>query len=255
MKLYVETFDGGRHQATSQGTLLLLHGLGLNGAAWRGVVAQLTDWPGRILVPDLRGHGRSPHGGPYSLGQHAADLAQIIGNGPVIIAGHSMGGMIGLVLASGWFGVEVVDVLAFGFKVSWTENELVKLSQFAASPMRWFDTRQEAAERFIRVNGLTGLVSADSPVVDAGLVQQNGRFRLAADPKTVLVVGPQVAPVLGAVRSTWRLAGGTRDPLVTLEELRAYDVQTIELPGCGHNPHIEDPALIAALISRPRNAG
>jgi pimeloyl-ACP methyl ester carboxylesterase len=171
----------------------------------------------------------------------------------VTIIGHSMGGMIGLVLASGWFGVEVVDVLAFGFKVGWTENELAKLSQFAESPTRWFDSKQEAAERFIRVNGLTGLVSPDAPVVDAGLVQQEGRFRLAADPATARVVGPQVAPVLSAVRSTWRLAGGTRDPLVTLEELKAYDSQAIELRGCGHNPHIEAPALIAALIQHPRS--
>jgi len=250
VKLYVETF-GSRHQDAGQNTLLLLHGLGLNGATWRGVLAELVDWPGRILVPDFRGHGRSSQRGPYSLGQHAADLVETIGNGPVTIVGHSMGGMIGLVLASGWFGVEVVDVLAFGVKVSWTANELAKLAQFAASPARWFDTRQEAAERFIRVNGLTGLVSADAPLVEAGLMQQDGRFRLAADPATTLVVGPKVAPVFGAARSCWRLAGGTRDPLVTLDELKAYDSQAIELPGCGHHAHIEAPALIATLVPRP----
>ena len=248
MKLHVETF--GENSGARTPTLLLLHGLGLNGEVWRGVLAELTNWPGRILVPDLRGHGRSPHGASYSLGEHATDLAEFIGTGPVAVAGHSMGGMIGLVLASGWFGVEVADVLAFGFKVSWTADELTKLSQFAASQARWFDTRQEAAERFIRVNGLTGLVGTDAAVVDAGLTQRDGRFRLAADPATARVVGPQVAPVLGAVRSTWRLAGGTHDPLVSLDELKNYDPQVITLPGCGHNAHVEAPAMIANLIQR-----
>jgi pimeloyl-ACP methyl ester carboxylesterase len=44
----------------------------------------------------------------YSFGQHAADVAALLRPGePVVVVGHSMGGVVGLALASGWFGVDV----------------------------------------------------------------------------------------------------------------------------------------------------
>jgi pimeloyl-ACP methyl ester carboxylesterase len=57
--------EGGRGEPT---LLLLLHGLGASGEVWAGV-RDLLDrrWPGRWVIPDLRGHGRSGHASPYSL--------------------------------------------------------------------------------------------------------------------------------------------------------------------------------------------
>ncbi|MBN0638865.1 alpha/beta fold hydrolase, partial [Pseudomonas aeruginosa] len=57
----------------------------------------------RLLVPDLRGHGRSgkPRGG-YSMAGFAEDCAALLdrlGCGPVHLVGISMGGMIGFQLA------------------------------------------------------------------------------------------------------------------------------------------------------------
>ena len=93
-----------------------------NGAVWGPLVERLRPrFTGRILVPDLRGHGRSPHATQYGYGQHAADIAALLARGePVHVVGHSMGAAIGLVLASGWYGVEVKGVLGFGMKVTWT---------------------------------------------------------------------------------------------------------------------------------------
>ena len=104
------------------------------------------------------------------------------------------------------FGVDVAHVLALGTKVTWQEDELVKLKQVAASPVRWFDTHAEAVERFLRVAGLAGIVDSHAAVVDVGVRSESDRFRLAADPATVLVVGPEFGPVLSAARATWRLA-------------------------------------------------
>ncbi len=199
-KLYVETIG------TGSPALLLLHGLGMNGAVWQPLLSHLKDWPGRIIVPDFRGHGRSPHARPYGLGQHAADLAALLmPDEPVTIVGHSMGGLVGLLLASGWFGVTARAALGFSLKVSWQPDELTKLKQLTAAPVRWFASRAEAAERFLRVSGLTGIVDATAPVVTAGVVEKDGRYRLAADPATVLVVGPDIGPVLGAIAAAWRL--------------------------------------------------
>ena len=49
MPLYVRDRPGMRGEAT----LLLLHGLGSNGAVWDNMLAALAGrWKGRILVPD-----------------------------------------------------------------------------------------------------------------------------------------------------------------------------------------------------------
>ena len=102
--LHVETIGSGSP------ALVLLHGLGVNGAVWQPLVAALRDWPGRIVVPDFRGHGRSPHVRPYGVGQHAADIAALFAQGErVHIVGHSMGGQVGLMLASGWILARAVN--------------------------------------------------------------------------------------------------------------------------------------------------
>lgn len=232
--------------------LVLLHGLGVNGAVWDRLIALLEPaWPARIVAPDLRGHGRSPHERPYGFGQHAADVAALVDGErePIVVVGHSMGGAIGLVLATGWFGVDVASVFAFGVKVTWTEDELTKMRAFGQSKTRWFETRDEAVDRFLRVAGLDGLVERDDPVVDAGIVAENGRYRLAADPATVLA-GPLDMAILKTIPSRVTLACGADDALVTLDELRLYDPNAIALPDVGHNVHVEAPSLLAELSGR-----
>jgi pimeloyl-ACP methyl ester carboxylesterase len=243
--LHVERIGGGGP------TLLLLHGLGVNGAVWQPLTRELADWPGTIVVPDFRGHGRSPHAQPYSIGQHAADVAALIEpDMPLVIVGHSMGGLIGLMLAGGWFNLNIVHTLAFGVKVTWSDEEIAKAKQFAATPIRWFAAREEAVERFLRVSGMVGLADAASPVVQAGIVAEDGRYRLAADPATTMVAGAPIATTIAAARGPWRLACGLSDPMVTIAELRAFDPSAEEIAGCGHNPHVEAPVQFARLIPR-----
>ncbi len=88
--------------------LLLCHGMSGTGAVWDGLRPHLeSNWPGRWIIPDLRGHGRSDHAPGYGIAQHAADLAQLVeGSGRVVVCGHSMGGLAALVLATGWYGVD-----------------------------------------------------------------------------------------------------------------------------------------------------
>ncbi|HZV93616.1 MAG TPA: acyltransferase domain-containing protein, partial [Caldimonas sp.] len=43
---------------------------------------------------------------------------------PVVVAGHSLGGVLALELASGKYDVEVAGVLALGVKVEWSQDDL-----------------------------------------------------------------------------------------------------------------------------------
>jgi pimeloyl-ACP methyl ester carboxylesterase len=227
-------------------TLLLLHGLGANGEVWCPLIDTIVDaWPGRIVVPDLRGHGRSPHAAHYEFGHHAADVAGLFERGERIsVLGHSMGAAIGLALATGWYGVDVAALVGIGVKVMWRDEELRKADELTRAPVKWFDRRDDAVMRFLRVSGLEGLFAPGHPVVDAGVVEQEGRYRLAADIATAAAAGPDVRDMLRIARAPASFACGSRDVLVTPEELRTLDPAGVVLDGLGHNLHAEDPVAL-----------
>jgi pimeloyl-ACP methyl ester carboxylesterase len=227
---------------------LLLHGLGVNGDVWEGFLEQLSGWPGRIIVPDLRGHGRSPHAQRYSDADHAADVAALVSpDDDVYVVGHSMGGMIGLTLAS--LSHNVKGVFAFAVKAEWNDAELTKLKQYAEIPARRFGTKSEAVERFLRASGLKDLVETGAPVVETGIVKDEAGYRLAADPRTVMVAGTSLEPVFRGSKADSRLACGSRDPLVTLAQLRAIDPSALDLGPHGHNIHVEKPDQLFRAVA------
>src|SRR5215469_9104782 len=101
--------------------LVLLHGLGATGDVWGGWRPLLARrWAGRWLAPDLPGHGGSPSLAAYSFDSLAAEVAGIVQPGaPVVVLGHSLGGVVGLALAGGGSGVPVRAVIGLGIKVVW----------------------------------------------------------------------------------------------------------------------------------------
>src|SRR5688500_1585422 len=90
-------------------TILVLHGLGATAAVWSGVRQAIEQRSlGRVIAPDLAGHGGSAWQSHYTVGGHAAEVAELVrGTQTLFVIGHSLGAYIGLALASRWFGVEV----------------------------------------------------------------------------------------------------------------------------------------------------
>ena len=122
---------GGAIAYTTAGTgepILLIHGLGGTRRTWRYVIDSLAA-SHTVIAPDLPGHGESdPPAGDYSLGAHAAalrDLLVALGHHRATIAGHSLGGGIGLqfayqfpertsrliLISSGGLGAELTPML------------------------------------------------------------------------------------------------------------------------------------------------
>jgi pimeloyl-ACP methyl ester carboxylesterase len=226
--------------------LLLLHGLGATGEVWDGLVDSLADrWPGSVLVPDLPGHGRSAPLPRYSFGSLAAALAGTLEAGrPVAVLGHSLGGVLGLTLASGWFGVPVPAVCGVGIKVSWSAEELAKAAELAARPAKTFGTRAEAMERALKVAGLHGL----APALEAGVAPVEGGWRLALDSAAFGVGAPDMAGLLAACRGKVVLASGERDPMSPPAGLRSLSPEAVSLNGLGHNAHVENPRALWPLV-------
>ncbi|MFC5923484.1 alpha/beta fold hydrolase [Micromonospora vulcania] len=234
--------------------LLLLHGMGATGDIWLPWAPLLEQhWPGRWLAPDLAGHGWSAPLPSYSFGGFAERIASgLAADDRIVVLGHSLGGVVGLALAARAVGTPVDAVVGLGIKAVWTPAELARAAELADRPVSWFASRTEAARRYLRVAGLTGLIPADHPVVDAGLREVDGRWRLAMDANAFAVGEPDLAALLAATDVPVVLARGEHDPMVTDAQLKEFGVPVATLPGLGHNAHVEDPAAVLALLDAYR---
>ncbi|MEU4448453.1 alpha/beta fold hydrolase [Actinosynnema sp. NPDC050801] len=219
--------------------LVLLHGLGATGSVWRSAVEH---WPGAWLAVDLPGHGRSAPLPRYSFGSLAASVASVVPSGPVAVLGHSLGGVVALTLASGWFGVDVRAAGGLGIKLRWTAQELTKAASTAARPARVFETREEASAWAARLAGV--------PLDDSGVTPVDGGWRAALDPAAFAVGAPDVAGLLAAAKAPVVLAAGESDPMCPPEHLTAAQPGGMVLPGAGHNAHVEQPPSIKPVLDR-----
>ena len=237
----------------SRGTLLL-HGLGATGAVWKSVQQALQERGTlRWLAADLGGHGGSDWHKSYSVGELASQLAELVQQQPIgewFIVGHSLGAYVALALASGWFGITVRGVLGIGPKISWSAADVQAARDLAARPVRWYATEEEAWSRYRRVSGLTADIAPSEEWLARGALEAESGWRLAQDPRTFAVAGAPFASLAASATAPVLLARGEHDPMVSLQELRTHAPRAHDIPGAGHNVHVEDPAAVVALFEQ-----
>jgi pimeloyl-ACP methyl ester carboxylesterase len=246
--------------------LVLLHGLGSSRRAWEPVLPALASRFDVIAI-DLPGFGDSaprPEPGevpPAVLAQSVADLLDELGVSAPHVAGHSLGGWVALELAARrpvasltllsppglWRrNVPLYDRISLGGSrwlarhatrllsrlVTFRLGRVLVLGQTHGHPMRLSAGYARAAVETM----------GRSPGFDAAMA---GTAR-----RRILAVSPPGTPIIAPVT----LAFGSRD-LLLLRGSRRIDqlppqTRTETLPGCGHVPMADDPAAVAALITR-----
>lgn len=232
--------------------LLLLHGMGATSAVWSPLLAEAdVRWRGRWISLDLPGHGRSPPQDSYAIGQCAASVARAVlphlePLGRLVVLGHSLGGVIALALATGWFGVVPHRVFGAGIKAAWSDDELRRMDALASQPAKKFATEDEAWDRYLKVSGLAGLAAlgSSSPVALRGIAQEADGWRLAMDPRANAVGKPPLPELMSVARCPVHLGRGAHDALVTMEQTRALDARATELGPHGHNVMVEAPGRV-----------
>ncbi len=95
VKLYYEKYGAGL-------PVVCIHGYPLDHSIWKPLVPYL-ETKTQIILPDLRGHGKSPApAGPYTMQSMAVDILNLIdtlGFSRVLLVGQSMGGYVALQFA------------------------------------------------------------------------------------------------------------------------------------------------------------
>lgn len=91
------------HEGDSDPTYLFIHGITGRRETWNEVLDPIRG-SSRAVAVDLRGHGRSGYTtGSYRIPDYARDMAHLVEEmdvGPVIVVGHSLGGLTAMQLAS-----------------------------------------------------------------------------------------------------------------------------------------------------------
>ncbi|WP_084534912.1 alpha/beta fold hydrolase [Nocardia yamanashiensis] len=87
--------DSGAGTGHSGPPVVLVHGMGGDGHTWDRFAARLVRRGRRVIIPDLRGHGRSGHADSYLFPEFGSDVLRLcerLGLGRVDLVGHSLGG-------------------------------------------------------------------------------------------------------------------------------------------------------------------
>ncbi|MFT4622465.1 MAG: pimeloyl-ACP methyl ester carboxylesterase [Myxococcota bacterium] len=257
---------------------VLLHGFLEQGAAWHAVATRLQ---GRVLAPDHRGHGLSEHvgrGGFYHFWDYVADLDGLldamVGDRPVDLVGHSMGGTIAslfaasrpgrvrrLVLVEGLGPPDMSHARVAQARRSLEHRRSPPLHRGLASVaegalrMRTFNpsldetTALELATRTTRPAGL------DDPDVDPA---HPGPWVWTWDPlhraRAPRAFEAEAFGVfLDAIEApTLAVDGGDsrfRPADLAARVARLRDVRTLTIPEAGHLIHHDQPAALAGAIS------
>jgi pimeloyl-ACP methyl ester carboxylesterase len=242
------------YERTGVGTpLVLLHGYPLDHTIWEPVVP-LLEQDFDLILPDLRGFGRSPASPiPYQLIDLADDVASLLdqlGIKKAAVAGHSMGGYVALAFARS----HPRKLLGLG---------LVASQAAADTPERKVG-RYRLAER-VEANGV-GEVADSMPALLTGDVVLQARLRkLILRQSSAGVAGtlramaerPDSIPFLPTFDTHVSIIHGLADRILSSDcarEMKAAvkDGDLTLLEAAGHMPMMEMPHKTAEALQALR---
>ncbi len=254
--------DGNEIACTHAGRglpLLFVHGFPLSRRVWAHQVAAFAP-AHRVLAPDLRGLGESPLGtGEISIAADADDLAALVrrlDTGPVVLAGHSMGGYVALAFARAH--PELLRGLV-----------LVATRAVPDSPEAAAGRRATAAE--VERDGMHGLAARMAsqllaPEPDDPELRDEITALIAASAPAGVVAAlhamaarPDATPLLPTLRVPTLVITGDADSLIPPAESERMaaaipGAELVTIPGAGHLVAHERPAAfnraLAGWLSR-----
>ena len=245
------------HSEMGQGTaVVLLHGFPLSGAIWHEQQRRLGD-RFRVIVPDLRGHGRSPApAGVYEVDLLARDVLALLDALHVkkaVFMGHSMGGYVAL---AAW-KLDPDRFLALGLISSQAGADSEEARQG-----RYKVAEKVAAEgNKVLAEAMLPKLFASNPPPQASVIDQVRTLMLDTSSAGIvgslkgMAVRPDVGPLLPKISVPVLIVSGDQDQIIIPDKAKAMaaSMKTATLTmieHCGHMPMLEQPeATTTALDS------
>lgn len=260
---------GLRGGAAGSPRVLALHGWLDNAASFVPLAPHLGGI--ELVMPDLPGHGISPHlpaGADYSFAASVntvLDIADALGWEKFSLLGHSMGsGIASLVAAACPARVErLLAIEALGALAEVPERTVERMRDAVTATrtlprksLRVFPDIATAISARMRANGLSEPVAR--LLVERGLVPVEGGFVWSSDPRLTLpsmlrMTEPQVRDLVAGIECPTRVIHADPAQRYLPDALRRERVnlvprgELVVLEG-GHHLHMEDPAAVAAAI-------
>lgn len=238
---------------TGQGVpVMLLHGYPLDHSIWQPLIPLMED-EAHLIIPDLRGHGRSPVAdNVYSMHCMASDVLALLDRlriQKVILAGHSMGGYVALHFAHAY--PHRLAALA-----------LVASHCFADEKER-AENRIATARKVDDSGNIDFIADGMLPNLTADLSIKNRirKLMLSTNPKGIsgvlrgMAERDSMCETLSAFEKPFLIIAGDEDKLISLDRVKEMASLMknpwIEIiPGAGHLPMLENPNETAeALLS------
>ena len=249
-------YEQGEKRATGEPVMLLLHGYCGSSAYWQEVMPHLAE-SGKIIVPDLRGHGAStaPRQDVYDMNDYADDIAMLLdelGERQAIVLGHSLGGYATLAFAER----HPARLRAFGLvhSTALPDAEEAKANRDKAASV----IREQGIGAF--VEGLVPKLFAPSHAEKmADRVEQAKAIGRGTVPEAAIATAmgmklrPDRSDVLRDTALPVLLVAGQEDGVVppqrTLVERAGPAASRALLEGCGHMSMMERPERLAAELA------
>src|SRR6201992_2161662 len=241
--------------------LVLLHGVGHRRQAWDAVVPLLRDRRELITV-DLPGHGESPPFEPngrepvQAMAEEVIAFLDDLGLERPHVAGTSLGGALALIAGSEGRAATVTGLSPAGF---WVHRRQVSYAKAIFKVMEVTGgSIQGSAPRLARSTAgrallFAAVVSHPSRLSAEQALDDTLAFMTARPAVDTILASPLwfTAPIEEQVPVT--IAWGTRDRLLLPSQAEVARRQLpharhLPLPGCGHVPLTDDPALVARVL-------
>jgi pimeloyl-ACP methyl ester carboxylesterase len=255
---------GIEYQVTGQGRpVVLLHGFPDSGRLWRHQVPALAGAGFQVIVPDLRGYGRS--GQPeaveaYSMSVLAGDVTAILaelGIGRAHVVGHDWGAALAWALAS--FAPGTVDhlaVLSVGHPATFRrtleqceKSWYMLLFQFPGIAERWLTEDDWANFRSWGRHPDADQVIADL-VANGSLTPGLNWYRANVRPESWVARPAALPPVQAPTMGIWSTGDGalTEVQMTDSAENVAGPWRYERLDGPGHWMQLEAPDQLNTLL-------
>lgn len=229
--------------------LMLVHGFPFDHTTWNAVAANLKD-SYRLILPDLRGFGSSPLGESVSamrlMAEDLAALLDRLGVEKVVLAGHSMGGYVGLAFAQAYPD----RVAGLGLVCTQAVDDRPEKRQ---ARLQMADLIKRKGIRALVEAGQTGYSSRPD-------VQETVRqYMTKSNPKSVMAAlrgmaeRPDMTDLLGQLPMPVAVVAGEQDALMAAEKQNEM-VQLlqrgwlVQIPDAGHMALIEEPVRVADAL-------